>query len=105
MAVNKLIQDEDEFSKALDEIASAQTSTKKDKFTKKFAFVAFNEFYKSNTGLDDLPATKDDLRTIRCTLKMMGIKEDCIYEQVDVGNNQITEDFERLSQRIIPRVK
>ena len=55
LAVNKQILRDGDFDKILKDIENAALNQKKDRFVKKYGFVACNEFYKDKTGLPDLP--------------------------------------------------
>ena len=76
------------------DIENAGLNRKKDRFVKKYGFVACNEFYKDKTGLPDLPQTKNDLSSIKRTFNMMNIKQENMFELVDVGHDEIEDKFE-----------
>ena len=44
-----------DFNRILKDIENAALNQKKDRFVKKYGFVACNEFYKDKSGLPDLP--------------------------------------------------
>ena len=53
-ALDKVIHDENDLQKIFREIENAEV-IKRDKFTKKFAFIAQSAEYSSYSGLNDLP--------------------------------------------------
>ena len=68
----------------------------------KLALIACNEFYKSETGLSDLPQTKDDLSSILETTTMMGIEKENTFVLVDTSWELIEKEWKRLKLRIEP---
>ena len=56
----------------------------------------------SETGLDDLPQTKDDLSDILNTVKMLGIDQKNQFVLVDTDSYHIELEFERLKESIYP---
>ena len=55
MAVNKLLNDENNLNQILHDIANAAENQKKDKFSRKIALIACNKTYSNEVGLNDLP--------------------------------------------------
>ena len=83
-----------DFDRILKDIENAAVNQKKDKFTKKYGFIACNEFYRDKTGLPNLPQTKNDLSSIKRTFNMMNIKKDDVFELVDAYHEEIEDRFE-----------
>ena len=52
--MDKVIHDENDLSSIIKEIEHTEVDRQRDKFTKKYAFLAQNATYKSKTGLNDL---------------------------------------------------
>ena len=100
MAVNKIMYKEGDYQKILNDINNV-VYNKKDKFSKKYSFVSCNEFYDDKACLTNLASTKNDLASIRGTLNMMGILKENMTELVDVDHAKITEEFEKLSDKIL----
>ena len=93
-----------DFNRILKDIENAALNQKKDRFVKKYGFVACNEFYKDKSGLPDLPQTKNDLSSIKRTFNMMDIKQENIFELVDAGHDEIEDQFEQMNDSILIQV-
>ena len=66
--------------------------------------IAFNEEYEDKAGLENLPQTKDDLRTVRLTTCMLNIKSEDTVELIDANHDQIEETFQEVRVEILPQV-
>ena len=100
MAVNNMVHSATEFGKVVEDIANAGKNKRKDNFTVKCAFVCCNEIYADKAGLGNLPAVLNDIKTIRRTLRMMGISEENIVELIDASHAKMVEAEEKLMDMI-----
>ena len=62
-----------EFDRVKSEIEQPELFQQKDKFTKKFALVFCNENYQNTRLMDQLPAVRDDHKTIKTAIQMLQI--------------------------------
>ena len=86
MAVNSMVHSATEFGKVVEDIANAGKNKRKDNFTVKCALVCCNEIYANKAGLGNLSAVLNDNKTIRRTLRMMGVSEENIVELIDASH-------------------
>ena len=70
-----MIYEDGTFEKIQNDIINAVSNQKKDNFSKKYSFVACNEFYDDKACLANLPSTKDDFASIKGTINFMGIEK------------------------------
>ena len=98
-------QDGYDLDKILEDINKANNNGKQDKFTEKKAFVVCNSQYSDKTGLGNLPATKNDLASIKRTISMMGIEEKGQTILEDTGLSELTKSFEKLKVELIAKTK
>ena len=103
LAVNKMMQG-GEFNKILEDIQNAAQNKKMDTFAKKYALLVCNEIYDTNAGLECLHQTKNDLKNMKITIKMMNIADEDIFELVDVSHDKMESTFETIADKIIGQV-
>ena len=103
--LDRLILDENDLNKIIREIKNAKDDKRRDKFTKKYAFVVQSAIYSNNTGLNDLHQTKKDMQNILETIAELGIKPDNIIKVVDSGWDNIESQFKKVTEIIRPHVE